>query len=127
MPKLDTQISTLEEKLKQLKLRQQRIEARRKSIESKRERKADTRRKILIGAIVQAKVKQKIMDEKLLRGWLDEALTRSDDRALIDLPPRAATPRSHSKAAPRLSPSPRDRRSALSRRPWSTPLLLQLR
>ncbi len=91
MPKLDTQISTLEEKLKQLKLRQQRIEARRKSIESKRERKADTRRKILIGAIVQAKVEQKVMDEKLLRSWLDEVLTRSDDRALFNLPAKAAS------------------------------------
>ncbi len=93
MPKLDAQITTLEEKLKQLKLRQQRIEARRKSIESKRERKADTRRKILLGAIVQAKVEQKVMDEKLLRGWLDEALSRTDDRALFDLPPRAAAPK----------------------------------
>jgi SMC interacting uncharacterized protein involved in chromosome segregation len=86
MPKLDEQISTLEEKLKQLKLKQQRFEARRKAIESKRERKADTRRKILIGAIVMAKIEQKVMDEQLLRGWLDAALTRPDDRALFDLP-----------------------------------------
>jgi hypothetical protein len=89
MPKLDEQISTLEEKLKALKLRAQRIEARKKAIESKRERKADTRRKILVGAVVMAKVEQKVMDEKLLRDWLDEALTRADDRALFGLPPVA--------------------------------------
>jgi hypothetical protein len=89
MPKLDEQISTLEEKLNALKLRAQRIEARKRAIESKRERKADTRRKILVGAVVMAKVEQKVMDEKLLRGWLDEALTRVDDRALFKLPPRA--------------------------------------
>jgi hypothetical protein len=89
MPKLDEQISTLEEKLKALKLRAQRIEARKRAIDSKRERKADTRRKILVGAVVMAKVEQKVMDEKLLRGWLDEALTRVDDRALFKLPPRA--------------------------------------
>jgi hypothetical protein len=88
MPKLDDQISTLEERLKQLKLRAQRIEARKKSIDAKRERKADTRRKILVGAIVMAKVEQQVMDEKLLRGWLEEALTRSDDRALFKLPKR---------------------------------------
>ena len=88
MPKLDEQISTLEEKLKQLKLRHQRIEARRKAIESQRERKADTRRKILIGGVVMAKVEQKVMDDKQLRGWLDEALTRADDRALFDLSTR---------------------------------------
>ena len=86
MPKLDEQISTLEEKLNALKLRAQRIEARKRAIESKRERKADTRRKILVGAVVMAKVEQKVMDEKQLRGWLDEALTRADDRALFKLP-----------------------------------------
>ena len=85
MPKLGDQISTLEEKLKLLKLRAQRIEARRKSIEGKRERKADTRRKILVGAVVMAKVEQKVMDETVLRGWLDQALTRADDRALFGL------------------------------------------
>ena len=86
MPKLDQQIETLQEKLKQLKTRQQAIENRRRAISAKQERKADTRRKILIGAIVMAKVQQKAMDEKLLRGWLDEALTRDDDRALFELP-----------------------------------------
>jgi prefoldin subunit 5 len=85
--KLDQQIETLQEKLKQLKTRQQAIENRKKAIESKRERKADTRRKILIGAVVMAKIEQKIMDEKLLRRWLDEALTRADDRELFELPP----------------------------------------
>jgi hypothetical protein len=28
------------------------------------------------------------MDEALLRGWLDQALARPDDRALFALPPR---------------------------------------
>ena len=44
MPKLDDQISTLQERLKQLKLRQQRIDARKRAIETLRERKAETRR-----------------------------------------------------------------------------------
>ena len=85
MAKLDDQIQKLQENLKQLKARQQAIENRKKAIASKRERKADTRRKILVGAVVMAKVEQKVMDEKLLRKWLDEALTRADDRALFDL------------------------------------------
>jgi hypothetical protein len=92
MPKLDEQISTLEEKLKQLKLRQQRTEARKKAIESKRERKADTRRKILIGAVVMAKIDQKEMNSGLLHGWLDQSLSRADDRALFNLPPRSPHP-----------------------------------
>jgi len=90
MPKLDEQISTLEERLKQLKHRAQRLEARKKAIDSRRERKADTRRKILIGAIVMAKIEQKVMPQAQLTEWLDEALTRSDDRALFELPPRSA-------------------------------------
>ena len=49
-------ISELEAKLKQLKERQQAVETRRRTLESRRERKADTRRKILVGAIVLAKV-----------------------------------------------------------------------
>ena len=85
MAKLDDQIQKLQENLKQLKARQQAIENRKKAIASKRERKQDTRRKILIGAIVMAKVEQKVMDEKQLRKWLDEALTRADDRGLFDL------------------------------------------
>jgi prefoldin subunit 5 len=88
MPKLDQQIETLQERLKQLKARQQAIDNRKKAIESKRERKADTRRKILVGAVVMAKLEQKVMDEKLLRRWLDEALTRADDRALFGLDPK---------------------------------------
>jgi hypothetical protein len=52
MAKLDAQIEALQEKLKQLKVRQLAIENRRKAISTKRERKADTRRRILIGAVV---------------------------------------------------------------------------
>ena len=88
MAKLDDQIQKLQENLKQLKARQQAIESRKKAIASKRERKADTRRKILIGAVIMAKIEQKTMDEKQLRKWLDEALTRADDRELFELPVR---------------------------------------
>jgi hypothetical protein len=89
MAKLDDQIQKLQENLKKLKARQQALENQEKARANKRERKADTRRKILIGAVVKAKVEQKVMAEELLRQWLDEALTRADDRALFALPPRA--------------------------------------
>ena len=88
MAKLDAQIEALQEKLKQLKTRQLAIENRRKAIEGKRERKADTRRKILIGAVVMAKVEQKVLDSEVLQGWLNQALTRDDDRALFKLSPK---------------------------------------
>ena len=92
MPKLDERISTLETKLKQLKIRQQRIDARARALTARRERKDDTRRKILIGAIVLARVDQGRIPQADLTAWLDEALTRPDDRALFDLPPQAQQP-----------------------------------
>jgi hypothetical protein len=87
MPKLDDQISTLQEKLQQLKLRQQRIDARKRASEALRERKAATRRKILVGGVVLAKVQRGEIDQEQFLGWLNQALTRADDRALFDLPP----------------------------------------
>jgi hypothetical protein len=87
MPKLDDQISTLQERLNQLKLRQQRLDARKRAIEAQRERKAETRRKILVGGIVLAKLRTGEIDGEQFRGWLDEALTRPDDRSLFDLSP----------------------------------------
>jgi len=90
MPKLDDQISTLQAKLQQLKLRQQRLDARKRASEALRERKAMTRRKILVGGVVLAKVQQGEIDREQYLAWLNQALTREDDRALFDLPPVAA-------------------------------------
>ena len=64
-------IAQLEEKLRQLKERQQAVEARQRTLESRRKRKDDTRRKILVGAIVLAKVEQGELDSDRLRRWLD--------------------------------------------------------
>jgi hypothetical protein len=86
MPKLDDQISTLQQRLQQLKLRQQRIDARKRAITATRERKADTRRKILVGALVLEKIQQGEMDKEKLMAWLNEALSRASDRLLFDLP-----------------------------------------
>ena len=85
MPKIDDRIEALEAKLKQLKVRQQRAEARPRALSSRRDRKADTRRKILVGAILLAKVENGLFDKKILNTWLDAALTRDDDRALLGL------------------------------------------
>jgi hypothetical protein len=86
MPKLDDQISTLQQKLQQLKLRQQRVDARKRALAGTRERKAQTRRTILVGTLVLEKVQQGEMDKNKLLAWLDATLTRDADRALFDLP-----------------------------------------
>ena len=88
MPKLDERITTLETKLKQLKARQARIEARKKALLSRRARKDDTRRKILIGATILARIDRHELDHADLEAWLDAHLTREDDRALFELPPK---------------------------------------
>jgi hypothetical protein len=80
-----TQIAALEERLRQLKAREQAAEARRRTLESRRKRKDDTRRKILVGAIVLAKVEHGEMDRALLGRWLEQGLVRDDDRALFGL------------------------------------------
>ena len=86
MPKLDERITTLEIKLKQLKARQARIEARKKALLSRRARKDDTRRKILIGATILARIDRHELDHADLEAWLDEHLSRPEDRALFELP-----------------------------------------
>jgi hypothetical protein len=82
---ISMRIDALEERLKQLKVKQQRMEARRRSLESRRVRRDETRRKILVGAIVLAKVERGEIEESTLQGWLEPALTREEDRALFGL------------------------------------------
>jgi hypothetical protein len=84
-PALDIKIEETRRKLEQLKAREVRIENRQRFVESKLARREDTRRKILIGAVILAKIEQGKFDEKKLRAMLNEALTRKDDRALFDL------------------------------------------
>jgi hypothetical protein len=88
MATIDERIATLEAKLKQEKARKQLIEARKRAAESKLKRSQDTRRKILIGAAILAKVERDEWPEAKLLALLDATLTRSDDRALFGLPLR---------------------------------------
>lgn len=85
MAKIDERIEALETRLRQLKVQHQRREARARTVAARRARGAELRRKILVGAIVLAKVEEGVLDEAVLRGWLDAALTREDDRALFEL------------------------------------------
>jgi len=90
MAKLDAQISTLQLRLQQLKLRQQRIDERKRAVVEQRERKADIRRKILLGGIVLQRLDRGDIERGEFLSWLELALTRSADRALFGLPPLEA-------------------------------------
>jgi septal ring factor EnvC (AmiA/AmiB activator) len=84
---ISMRIDALEQRLKQLKIKQQRIEARRRSLESRRARRDETRRKILVGAIVLEKVERGEIEESALQRWLESGLTREEDRALFGMGP----------------------------------------
>jgi len=91
MPKVSERerIAALEAKLKQLKVVQQRKDARARTVESRRTRREELRRKILVGAIVLAKVEAGEIEEKTLKQWLDPAITMPEDRALFQLDDQA--------------------------------------
>jgi hypothetical protein len=91
---------TPQERLAELNEQQARIEAelkqRRAAITRKKQqqqtkitnekRKADTRRKVLVGAAVLHQVETGAMKQEQLTALLDRFLTREDDRALFELP-----------------------------------------
>ena len=86
MATIENTIASLEAKLKQAKAKKQQIESRKRVLETKEERAKDTRRKILVGAAILAKVERGEWPRDKLLTMLDSALTRSDDRALFSLP-----------------------------------------
>jgi hypothetical protein len=88
MVDFNERIATLEDRLKQLKAKQHQADTRRRTLESRKNRKEDTRRKILAGAVILAKVERAEFPESQLIKWLSESLTRPEDRALFNLPPK---------------------------------------
>ena len=109
MPTIDERIAELERKLRQEKAKKQQIEARRRAVEQRRPRTEDTRRKVLVGAIVLARVERGDWPRAKFLDMLDKALTRPDDRALFDLP--AAAPAAPAvPAVPMSEPPPKRRR-----------------
>jgi hypothetical protein len=71
--------------LKQAKALKQQQVTRERAAEKKRQRSDDTRRKILVGAVILAKVDHGEWPKERLREWMDKALTRADDRALFGM------------------------------------------
>ena len=82
---IEKKIEAQLEKLKQLKAQKQAIEARERTTKKERERKDDTRRKILLGSYLIKKMQNEANKEKIL-AELNEYLTENRDRQLFDLP-----------------------------------------
>lgn len=89
MATVEEQIKAAEERLKQLKAKAQKIEAQKKAKVSKQERANDTRRKILLGALVLDGMNR---DADTKTRWLvklEKALSRDADRELFGLAPKS--------------------------------------
>ena len=91
MSTIDETIAALQVRLKQAKERKQQIESRKKALLQKQERANDTRRKILVGALILANVERNEWPREKLIAMLDSGLSRAEDRVLFDLAPTAST------------------------------------
>ena len=92
MASIDERIAALEAKLKQEKARKAKILARQRAAQAKLTRQQDTRRKILVGAAILAKVERGEWPKDKLLAMMDATLTRADDRALFGLPAPTTDP-----------------------------------
>lgn len=89
MADLETTIQQLEAKLKQAKAKKAQIDAKKRASDAKKQRQEDTRRKVLIGALVMAELEKGSHLKPIIDQLLDGQLTRDADRALFGLPPKA--------------------------------------
>lgn len=97
MSKIEETIAALENQLKQVKALKQKIEARKKTLASKKTRAAETKKKILIGALMLEKMDQQEETRIRILAELDQFLTKKSDRAIFDLsdnPTATKTPNS---------------------------------
>ena len=86
---LNAKIEAQAEKLRRLKEQKAKAERRAKLIQQKQERTKDTRRTILLGAMLLEKIKRGEIDPDRIRNDLDPFLRRNADRELFGLPPLA--------------------------------------
>jgi large subunit ribosomal protein L7/L12 len=81
----------MNKRLEQLLKRREELNAQIQKIkaqEASHKRKEDTRRKILLGALVMEMMDSGELDKNKIMKRLDGFLTRDIDRSLFDLPPR---------------------------------------
>lgn len=86
--KAEEAVRAAQEKLKQAKALKQQKEARTRARLQKAERAADTRRKVLVGAMILERVERGEWQREKLLAQLDNFLIRDHDRALFDLKPQ---------------------------------------
>lgn len=88
--RIQSQIETLEKKLKQAKEKARKIAAQQVAAAAKKARADDTRKKVLVGGTMLALIKRGEWQEAELMAILDRSLERPADRALFGLQERPA-------------------------------------
>lgn len=86
-------MATKEERLKALEQKQAQIKAQIQALKARdtaQERKNDTRRKVLIGSVVQKMVKDGKLQQEQVDKWLADGLTADRDRALFGMAAKSA-------------------------------------
>lgn len=81
----------MNKRLEQLLKRREELNAQIQKIKAQKasqKRKSDTRRKILLGALMMEMMEQGELDKNKIMKRLDGFLTREIDRSLFNLPPR---------------------------------------
>lgn len=84
---IDERIEKLQERLKQQKAKAEAQIARLQAAKTKKSRADETRKKILLGALILKKFENDAELEKTTKIELDSFLVRDDDRALFGLEP----------------------------------------
>jgi hypothetical protein len=87
MATIDEKIKALETKLKQEKAKKQKMESMKRATETKAQRANDTRKKILLGAFLMARMEKNPDYAAKAMPGIDAFLKRDDDRALFGLQP----------------------------------------
>jgi predicted nucleic acid-binding Zn-ribbon protein len=82
---LEDSIENQQKKLEQMKARKQLLEARVRAAEKKRERREETRRKILAGAFLLEAAGDQILTMEINGKTLEAFLTRENDRVLFEV------------------------------------------
>ena len=88
--KTEERLKAAEDRLKKLKAKHAREKARARTVQSRTARREETRRKFLVGAVVLARVEKGLLEESVLRAWMDGALERAEDQALFGLNGKSA-------------------------------------
>ena len=83
---ITVQIEKMEIRLKQLKEQKAKSERMAKAAEKRQTRANDTRRKILIGAMILNRVEKGALDIQQVKDHLDAFLVKDADRKLFGLP-----------------------------------------